>query len=42
MMVKTPSGIATSKKPIIRLETTDPAPSSKPIYYQPGFDFLHQ
>ena len=31
MMVKTPSGIATSKKPIIRLETTDPAPSSKPI-----------
>ena len=31
MMVKTPSGIATSKKPIIRLETTDPAPSLKPI-----------
>ena len=31
MMVKTPSGITTSKKPIIRLETTDPSPDSDPI-----------
>ena len=31
MMVKTPSGFATSRKPIIRLETTNPRPSSKPI-----------
>ena len=31
MMVKTPSGFATSRKPIIRLETTDPKPASKPI-----------
>ena len=30
MMVKTASGIATSRKPIIRLETTDPPPSSEP------------
>ena len=31
MMVKTASGIATSRKPIIRLETTDPPPASDPI-----------
>jgi len=31
MMVKTPSGFTTSRKPIIRLETTDPRPKSKPI-----------
>ena len=31
MMVKTPSGFTTSRKPIIRLETTDPKPASKPI-----------
>ena len=30
MMVKTSSGFATSRKPIIRLETTDPKPESKP------------
>ncbi len=30
MMVKTPSGFTTSRKPIIRLETTDPRPISKP------------
>ena len=30
MMVKTASGIATSRKPIIRLETTDPPPISEP------------
>ena len=30
MMVKTASGIATSRKPIIRLETTDPRPSADP------------
>jgi len=30
MMVKTSSGIKTSRKPIIRLETTDPRPSSPP------------
>lgn len=31
MMVKTASGITTSRKPIIRLETTDPPPTSDPI-----------
>jgi len=31
MMVKTASGLTTSRKPIIRLETTDPPPSSAPI-----------
>ena len=31
MMVKTPSGFKTSRKPIIRLETTDPRPKSNPI-----------
>jgi len=31
MMVKTASGLATSRKPIIRLETTDPPPKSPPI-----------
>ena len=31
MMVKTPSGFATSRKPIMRLDTTDPNPASKPI-----------
>tara|TARA_B100000003_G_scaffold156816_1_gene142239 strand:+ start:2690 stop:3253 length:564 start_codon:yes stop_codon:yes gene_type:complete len=31
MMVKTASGITTSRKPIIRLETTDPSPISDPI-----------
>ena len=31
MMVKTASGIATSRKPIIRLETTDPPPASDPV-----------
>ncbi len=31
MMVKTSSGVATSKKSIIRLETTDPPPSSNPV-----------
>ena len=31
MMVKTASGIATSRKPIIRLETTDPPPAADPI-----------
>ena len=30
MMVKTSSGFTTSRKPIIRLETTDPRPISKP------------
>ncbi len=30
MMVKTSSGIATSRKPIIRLETTDPPPATAP------------
>tara|TARA_Y100001970_G_scaffold53301_2_gene67391 strand:- start:3276 stop:3839 length:564 start_codon:yes stop_codon:yes gene_type:complete len=30
MMVKTPSGFTTSRKPIIRLETTDPRPASAP------------
>ena len=30
MMVKTASGFATSRKPIIRLETTDPRPSAAP------------
>ena len=30
MMAKTASGIATSRKPIIRLETTDPPPAAKP------------
>ncbi|MDA9671708.1 cyclic nucleotide-binding domain-containing protein [bacterium] len=30
MMVKTSSGFATSRKSIIRLETTDPKPESKP------------
>ncbi len=30
MMVKTPSGFTNSRKAIIRLETTDPRPSSKP------------
>ena len=31
MMVKTASGITTSRKPIIRLETTDPPPTSDPV-----------
>ena len=31
MMVKTASGITTSRKPIIRLETTDPPPTTDPI-----------
>ena len=31
MMVKTASGLTTSRKPIIRLETTDPPPASDPI-----------
>ena len=31
MMVKTSSGFTTSRKPIIRLETTDPKPASAPI-----------
>ena len=30
MMVKTASGIASSRKPIIRLETTDPPPATEP------------
>jgi len=30
MMVKTASGFTTSRKPIIRLETTDPRPSRDP------------
>ena len=30
MMVKTASGFTTSRKPIIRLETTDPRPSKEP------------
>ena len=30
MMVKTASGFATSRKPIIRLETTDPRPAAEP------------
>ena len=30
MMVKTPSGFTTSRKPIIRLETTDPRPEKAP------------
>ena len=31
MMVKTVSGITISRKPIIRLETTDPPPASEPV-----------
>ena len=31
MMVKTASGLTTSRKPIIRLETTDPPPTESPI-----------